>query len=143
MLDDFTGIASFFVHLQICWSLIPDSARSNFQVLPSDLFGWFKLPFQGLSDLHLGDQKVTWKKLVVWFLFNISFWAILGFPAFLQTWSVWYMLSLHQPVRQFRKADATCKEAEAKAEHCPLMRLFRGFVWDKKTTQLCGDFQRP
>ena len=21
--------------------------------------------FQGLSDLHLGDQKVTWKKLVV------------------------------------------------------------------------------
>ncbi len=34
------------------------------QVLPSDLFGDFKLPFQGLSDLHLGYQKVTWKKLV-------------------------------------------------------------------------------
>ena len=33
------------------------------QVLPSDLFGGFKWPFQGLSDLHLGDQKVTWKKL--------------------------------------------------------------------------------
>ena len=33
------------------------------QVLPSDLFGCFKWPFQGLSDLHLGDQKVTWKKL--------------------------------------------------------------------------------
>ena len=35
------------------------------QVLPSDLFGCFKWPFQGLSDLHLGDQKVTWKKLAV------------------------------------------------------------------------------
>ena len=33
------------------------------QVLPSDLFGCFKWPFQGLSDLHLGYQKVTWKKL--------------------------------------------------------------------------------
>ncbi len=33
------------------------------QVLPSDLFGCFKWPFQELSDLHLGDQKVTWKKL--------------------------------------------------------------------------------
>ena len=27
------------------------------------LFGGFKWPFQGLSDLHLGDQRVTWKKL--------------------------------------------------------------------------------
>ena len=27
-------------------------------------YGWFKWPFQGLSHLHLGDQKVTWKKLV-------------------------------------------------------------------------------
>ena len=35
----------------------------SIQVLPSDLFGWFKWPFQGLSDIHLGDQKVTWKKL--------------------------------------------------------------------------------
>ena len=35
-----------------------------YQVLPSDLFGGFKWPFQGLSDLHLGNQKVTWKKLV-------------------------------------------------------------------------------
>ena len=35
-----------------------------YQVLPSDLFGCFKWPFQGFSDLHLGDQKVTWKKLV-------------------------------------------------------------------------------
>ena len=33
------------------------------QVLPSDLFGGSKWPFQGLSDLHLGDQKVTWKKM--------------------------------------------------------------------------------
>ena len=33
------------------------------QVLPSDLFGGFKWPFQGLCDLQLGDQKVTWKKL--------------------------------------------------------------------------------
>ena len=37
--------------------------KNNIQVLPSDLFGCFKWPFQGLSDLHLGDQKVTWKKL--------------------------------------------------------------------------------
>ena len=29
-----------------------------------DLFGVFKWTFQGLSDLHLGDQEVTWKKLV-------------------------------------------------------------------------------
>ena len=29
-----------------------------------DLFGCFEWAFQGLSDLHLGDQKVTWKKLV-------------------------------------------------------------------------------
>ena len=33
------------------------------QVLPSDLFEGFKWPLQGLSDLHLGNQKVTWKKL--------------------------------------------------------------------------------
>ena len=35
-----------------------------YQVLPSAPFGGFKWPFQGLSDLHLGDQEVTWKKLV-------------------------------------------------------------------------------
>ena len=35
------------------------------QVLPSDLFGCFKWSFQGLSDLHLGYQRVTRKKLVV------------------------------------------------------------------------------
>ena len=39
------------------------------QVLPSDPFGDFKWPFQGLSDLRLGYQKVTWKKLVVMFSF--------------------------------------------------------------------------
>ncbi len=39
--------------------------ESIYQVLPSDLFGCFKWPFQGLSDLHLGDQKDTWKKLVL------------------------------------------------------------------------------
>ena len=38
------------------------------QVLPSDLFGCFKRPFQGLSDLHLGYEQVTWKKLVLVFL---------------------------------------------------------------------------
>ena len=36
----------------------------TFQVLPSDPLGSFQWPFQGLSDLHLGNQKVTWKKLV-------------------------------------------------------------------------------
>ena len=48
-----------------------------YQVLPSDLFECFKWPFQGLSDLHLGDQKVTWKKLVgggfKYFLFSTFF----------------------------------------------------------------------
>ena len=34
-----------------------------YRVLPSDLFGCFKWPFQVLRDLYLGDQKVTWKKL--------------------------------------------------------------------------------
>ncbi len=42
-----------------------------YQVLPSGLFGGFKWPFQGLSDVHLGDQKVTWKKLVgKWILWH-------------------------------------------------------------------------
>ena len=31
-----------------------------YQVLPSDLFGWFKWPFQGLSDLHL--DPFGWSK---------------------------------------------------------------------------------
>ena len=39
------------------------------QVLPSDLFGGLKWPFQGLSDLHLGDQKVNWKKLMTQMLY--------------------------------------------------------------------------
>ena len=44
--------------------LIVMSSKSNqIQVLPSDLFGCFKWPFQGWSELHLGDQKVTWKNL--------------------------------------------------------------------------------
>ena len=30
-----------------------------------DLFWNFKWPFQGLSDLHLCDQEVTWKKLAM------------------------------------------------------------------------------
>ena len=41
-----------------------------YQVLPIDLFGCFKWPFQGLSDLHLGDKKVTWKKLVQCIVFH-------------------------------------------------------------------------
>ena len=123
MLDDFTGIASF------CWSLRPDSARSNFFVMEPEN--------EGLED-EFPFQRRDFQGC------NISFWAILGFPAFLQTWSVWSMLSDSSASHsQLRKADAMCKEAEAKAEHCPLMRLFRGFVWDGKTTQLCGDFQRP
>ena len=46
-------------------SLVGGKRRNIYQVLPSDLFGCFKWPFQGVvGDLHLGDQKVTWKKLV-------------------------------------------------------------------------------
>ena len=44
-----------------------------FQLLPSDLFGCFKWPFQGLSDLYLGDQKVTWKNLVLILIRNCNF----------------------------------------------------------------------
>ena len=37
----------------------PYPTGSMYQVLPSDLFGCFKWPFQGLSDLHL---KFGWSK---------------------------------------------------------------------------------
>ena len=49
-----------------CWFFFPRFVHGKTwcQVLPSDLFGCFKWPFQGLSDLHLGYQMVTWKKLV-------------------------------------------------------------------------------
>ena len=43
------------------------------QVLPSDLFMGFKWPFQGLIDLYLGDQRVTWKKLVCIFYIHLHF----------------------------------------------------------------------
>ena len=46
-----------------------DETNYTLQVLPSDLLGCFPWPFQGLSDLHLGDQKVTWKKLAQIFEF--------------------------------------------------------------------------
>ena len=46
--------------------------RSHFQVLPSDPFGSKKWPFQGLSDLHLRNQRDTWKKLVVVVLVFVS-----------------------------------------------------------------------
>ncbi len=73
-------------------------AMDVYQVLPSDLFGCFKWPFQGLSDLHLGDQKVTWKKLVgiiklaqkkVWILPEDSMSSkTAGDPRFCSTWRV-------------------------------------------------------
>ena len=62
------GISAIYIVnvVQHFWSLgeIKMSARF-FRVT---LFGGFKWPFQGLSDLHLGDQRVTWKKLVIGFL---------------------------------------------------------------------------
>ena len=57
----------------------------NSQVLPSDPFGGFKWPFQGLSDLNLGDQRVTWKKLVyiiILFRFFFGEFLILSAPSF-------------------------------------------------------------
>ncbi len=47
------------------WKKIIHASWKKFdtQVLPSDPFGDFKWPFQGLSDLHLGYQKVIGKKL--------------------------------------------------------------------------------
>jgi len=48
------------------------------QHLPSDLFGGFKWPFQGVSDLHLGDQRVTWKKLAYpgcWLRISWQWWS--------------------------------------------------------------------
>ena len=60
----------FIIRLYLTYFIV---ITFNFQVLPSDLFGWFKWPFQGLSDLHLGDQKVTWKKLVVFHTISFAF----------------------------------------------------------------------
>ena len=39
-----------------------------YQVLQSDLVWTHKWPFQGLSDLHLGNQRVTLKKLVYYYM---------------------------------------------------------------------------
>ena len=47
----------------LCWCKLV--ALNTLQVLPGDPFGCFKRPVQGLSDLHLGYQKVTWKKLAI------------------------------------------------------------------------------
>ena len=60
----------FIIQLYLTYFIV---MAFNFQVVPSDLFGWFKWPFQGLSDLHLGDQKVTWKKLVVFHTISFAF----------------------------------------------------------------------
>ncbi len=49
------------------WMNHEDVLTYNFQLLPSDPFGDFKWPVQGLSDLHLGYQKVTGKNLVTTF----------------------------------------------------------------------------
>ena len=48
----------------------------GFQVLPSDPFGCLKWPFLGLSDLNLGYQKVTWKKLV-----DLLFYMLVNLPS--------------------------------------------------------------
>ena len=42
-----------------------------YQVLQSDLVWTYKWPFQGLSDLHLGYQRVTLKKLVYIYIIYI------------------------------------------------------------------------
>ena len=51
--------------VNLSWTVLRKKQKKHIphQGLPSDLFGCFRWPFQGLSDLHLGDQKVTWKKL--------------------------------------------------------------------------------
>ena len=83
---DTQNLLEMSLKLQPSWRSWPTSGRSqtlwnqqlnqhqatyvlldSYQVLPSGAFGGFKWPFQGLSDLHLGDQKVTWKKLVLAF----------------------------------------------------------------------------
>ena len=59
------GVNNFLENIWVATSEL--QKWNNTQVLRSGLFviflGRFKWPFQGLSDLHLGDQKVTWKKL--------------------------------------------------------------------------------
>ena len=59
----------------VCWCKLV--ALNTLQVLPGDPFGCFKRPVQGLSDLHLGYQKVTWKKLAidVYSLPFLTFWS--------------------------------------------------------------------
>ena len=58
-------VVNFMVMIYHMVQSVKNHLKSNNQVLPSDLFGCFKWPFQGLSDLHLGDQEVTWKKLEI------------------------------------------------------------------------------
>ena len=41
------------------------SEISSFLVIQSDLFGMVKWPFQGVSDLQLGDEKGTLNHLVL------------------------------------------------------------------------------
>ncbi len=44
-----------------CYSVLagPNVCKSNNLAILCDLFGMVKWPFQGLTDLQLGDQKVT------------------------------------------------------------------------------------
>ena len=58
------------------------------QVIQSDLFGMVKWPFQRLSDLQLGDKKVTKNHLV--FVCRIIPRFVLGKPVgFNQPWALW------------------------------------------------------
>ena len=53
-----------------------------------DLFGMVKWPFKGLSDLQLGNQKVTLNHLVLVVTFTVGIWMCFfgGRP-----WGVWLM----------------------------------------------------
>ena len=58
------GLVTLLLWIFAIWDGEPVQTNKIYQVLPSDPFGCFKWRFLGLSDLNLGYQQVTWKKLV-------------------------------------------------------------------------------
>ena len=62
LLQKVVAVREYWGNIELSWWLKEYWGNID-QVLPSDPFGGFKWPFQGLSDLHLDYQKVTGKKL--------------------------------------------------------------------------------
>ncbi len=52
-----------FLPLQLHYTQKKNTKKKPSRFFRVTLLGGFKWPFQGLNDLYLGDQRVTWKKL--------------------------------------------------------------------------------